>query len=457
MFESTSRTHSIGASARAGLAAMLLMASLLGGCAALTEPAVPMVLSSDMTTPRPLVAMLHLTLQLPCAVEVQYWSGDAPRLSVTSPRASQHDVPLLRLRAGRTYHYQVTGTDLEGTFSTPPLPADLAASIGAAVGSRSSPLVMLHLYQPGGFMGYAAVDQASEVVWYWRTVDFTFGMARRANGNFVMMDKGSGLVEVTPDGQLVRVLPQDLASREQHHDVIATAANTLLFIAFDDRTVAGNRVRGDAIWEWTPETGETVKRWSVWDHFTFADAPAPRGSGEWVHANALAIGPRGNILLGAHHWNQVLSITPDWQRTEWRMGGTNATSPVATTEEFSGQHTPREISTNHVVMFDNGVNRGGFSRAVEYVMDARGAHVVWEFRPQPANFASAVGSARRLPNGNTLVAFGLPAGTAGSTGPTEVYEASPDGLARWHLLVRTATMFRAEPLDAIGREVVMKQ
>jgi hypothetical protein len=314
---------------------------------------------------------------------------------------------------------------------------------------------MLHLYQPDGFKGYAITDEHGDVVWYWRTTDFTFGMTRRANGNFALMDKARGLVEVTPSGEVVHELAQDVARREMHHDVVASPSNTLLFIAFDDRVVNGATVRGDAIWEWSPETGALDKRWTAWDHFALSDTPVPRGV-EWMHANALAIGPRQNVLLSVHHWNQIISISSDWHTIEWRLGGANATYPLPATEAFSGQHTAREIAPGRVVLFDNGIDRGGYSRAVEYSLDAGTARTLWEWRSQPANFASAVGSARRLANGHTVIGFGMTTGLAGSTGPTEVYEVDAAGVPVWHLVTRTQTMYRAEPLTSVGQEYVVQ-
>jgi hypothetical protein len=312
---------------------------------------------------------------------------------------------------------------------------------------------MLHLGDAAGFRGYAAIDGSGEVVWYWRTTDFPYGMARRSNGNFVFSDKGRGLVEITPDWEVVHELPQDFANRELHHEVIATPQNTLLAIAFDDRVVNGARIRGDAIWEWAPETGAATKRWTAWDHFSPANDRGPRFGGEWMHANALAIGPRGNILMSVHYWNQIISITPDWQRIEWRLGGVNATVTVAEPERFSGQHTPNETAAGRVLMFDNGVERQGYSRAVEFMTDGGTARTVWEWRSEPANFATAVGSVRRLHNGNTLIAFGMGVGIFGSSGPVEVYEVGTDGTSRWHLVVRnTPVMYRAEPLASIAGE-----
>jgi hypothetical protein len=133
----------------------------------------------------------------------------------------------------------------------------------------------------------------------------------------------------------------------------------------------------------------------------------------------------------------------------------NATDAPRAGDEFSGQHTAREIAPGRVLVFDNGLDRGGPSRAVEFEMTASGIEKRWEWLPGNGSFASAVGSARRLANGNTLVAFGMSAGLNGSTGPTEVWEVTAGGTAVWRLGVSgVRTMFRAEPLESVGGETV---
>ena len=416
----------------------------------------PRVVSAELTTPAPLVRTLKLELDRTSEVTVEYWTEGDPHLRVTAPAAQSASLVLTRLRPGRIYQYQVVGTSAGGTFTSDTLPADLRASIVSTTGKRTAPLVMVHLYHPTGFQGYAMLGEHDDVVWYWRTTDFPYGMTRRANGNFVFMDRRRGLVEVAPDGAVVHELAQDFANREMHHDAIASLANTVLFIAFDDRVVNGAPVRGEAIWEWTPETGAVEKRWSSWNQFIAPNELALKNDQELMHANALALGPRNNVLISMHHWNQIVSIAPDWRTIEWRLGGINATHTVAAAEAFSGQHTPREISPGRVLMFDNGVDRGVYSRAVEYSLETGTARTLWEWRSQPLNYAAAVGSARRLPNGNTMIAFGIMAGLiAGSTGPTEVYEVDASGAPVWHLITKTQTMFRAEPLTSVGAEMVV--
>jgi hypothetical protein len=125
---------------------------------------------------------------------------------------------------------------------------------------------------------------------------------------------------------------------------------------------------------------------------------------------------------------------------------------LAAAEQYSGQHTARELASNRLLVFDNGLERGDSSRALELDLSAPVATAVWEWRPARRNLSAFVGSARRLANGNTLITFGMSAGR-GSTGPIEVYEVNQKGQTVWHLEVgETRQIFRAEPWPSIGSE-----
>jgi hypothetical protein len=212
-------------------------------------------------------------------------------------------------------------------------------------------------------------------------------------------------------------------------------------------------LRGEAVWEWTPESATLVRRWSSWEHLSPVVDRGPRFGTEWMHANALSYGARGNVLLSVHYFDQVISLAPDLGSIEWRLGGVNATIAVDDADAFSGQHTPQEVGASSILMFDNGVDRGRPSRAVEYEIVGNRAVKRWEWQTPGGNYAGAVGSARRLENGNVLAAFGMSAGIVNSTGPTEVFEVSPAGQVIWHMRVTgTTTMFRAEPIAAITAE-----
>lgn len=337
----------------------------------------------------------------------------------------------------------------------PPLrdvPPDLAQITLVATGQPTYPYAMLELNDPEGFKGFVAVNSKGEPVWLFRTTGGPVSFTQRANGNFVFLDLGRGLVEVTQRGDVVRELPQGpTGGRLIHNDVVSTARNTLLFLADDWRTVRDTVVNGVAVWEWYPEASSTVKRWSSFDKLDPSRDRGPRyRPDDWLHANSLSIGPRENLLVSFHFLNQVISISADYKSLEWRLGGIKATIPVD--DPFSGQHNVQEVQSGRIVMFDNGFERNSerYSRAVEYEITGSQARKVWEWRPVRDNWAKAIGAAWRMQNGNTFVAFGVTKDVPiGSTGPIEVYEVTPGGTVVWHLEVggKVRSMYRATPLQ----------
>jgi hypothetical protein len=431
------------------------LALVVTACDSTTDPQMR-VESVTLGQPSGMTQPVRIVMENAVPITLEYWApNNGPRLRIESPATKTHDILMTRLRPDANYEFAVLGTPEKGAFRSAALPPDLARVTLTASGMPTTPLVLLHLHDPQGFKGYAIADASGSIVWYWRGQDFPYGATRRANGNFVFLDRVRGAVEVAPDGSVVHDMPQDLVRGEMHHDLIATPQNTVFVIAFDDGVADGVPIQGESIWEWAPETGAMTKRWSAWDHLSITADRGRRFGGEWMHANSLAIGPRGNVLMSVHYFDQVLSITPDFSQLEWRLGGINATIAVSEAEAFSGQHTVREVSPGRVVLFDNGIAHNGPSRAVEFEITGTAAQKRWEWIAPNNNFSGAVSSARRLANGNTLVGFGLSAGVVGSTGPLEVYEVSGAGQTLWRLgVANTMTMFRAEPLTSVDKETV---
>ena len=157
------------------------------GCSSVFGVEAPRVRTHRSTAAGPLVQTLHVELQRSAPVRVEYWTDDGRRLTVESKPAATHSILLSRLRADRTYFYRIAGTDATGAFSTEALPPDLSRVRLTAKGSPTTPLVMLHLFDPYGFRGYAAVNAEGEIVWYWRTVEMALGAVRRANGHHSQM------------------------------------------------------------------------------------------------------------------------------------------------------------------------------------------------------------------------------------------------------------------------------
>lgn len=415
-------------------------------------------------------AVLEVSLAAPATVQVIYASGaDEPPLQLRRDLTPDDGlVALTRLAPGRVYSFSARavttdgtlGPALFGTFTTPPLPDDLRPVQFTAAGTPSEPLVMLEVVGSAGFNGFVAVDARAQVVWRWRTRGAPQGWARRANGNYVLNDLGNGLYEVSPNGDLVHELDFDFFGPTPHHDVIVTPRNTVLFISQDFRTPPGRpTIWGEAIYEWSPESGLLARRWTAWDWYDPAKDWSDRSTPlDWLHGNSLAIGTHGNVLLSLNWLSQVISISPDWTRIEWKLGGSGSTFAVDSDAAFSGQHSVTMPAEGHVLMFDNGRARADgreFSRALEIVLDtvARTAKKHWEWQPATPIWAPYVGLARRLANGNTTVFFGLSAGLRGATGPVVSYEVRPDGGVAWSLTIGNVTsIYRGAPMESVGFE-----
>ncbi|MEO6056421.1 MAG: hypothetical protein ABIQ49_06235 [Gemmatimonadales bacterium] len=118
-----------------------------------------------------------------------------------------------------------------GQVTTDTLPSDLAAVHFTSLGTPTERLTMVEL-RGSPFSGWVIVDENGAVVWYRCGIAESF--TRRANGDFVLL----GITEVRPDLTVVAQLPATAEAR-MHHDVIATPANTLLFLAQASDTFDG--------------------------------------------------------------------------------------------------------------------------------------------------------------------------------------------------------------------------
>lgn len=451
--------------------AAVILAAMLAACDSPVDvdDAVPVVESIAIDSAAgPLIRTATITLDRPGRITAVYSAANAPTLRLeTADTATVHSLVLPRLRAGREYALHVrpangpAGAPVTATFGTGPLPPEVAGLTFTTTGTPTHPVALVELVTSGsGFLGLLIVEDG-EVVWYQRTNGSLFGTARRENGNLVLLDGALGLVEYRLDGSIAHRLPQpDSAPGAEygriHHDVIATPQNTLLFIANETRIVAGEDVTGEAVWEWEPEAGTVQKHWSVFDHFDWETERGPRSApSNWLHGNGLAIGPDGNLLMSFRNLDQVVSISPDFQTLEWRMGGAGATLAMAAEDRFYGQHFPSATGTDRVLLFDNGAGRpeGTFSRAIEYRIDtaAGTATPIWEYRPDPDIFAQVVGSAHRLANGNTVILFGMSGGGLQATGPLVAVEVTAEGTERWRLAAGPAIgrLYRVTPLPSL--------
>lgn len=101
----------------------------------------------------------------------------------------------------------------------------------------------------------------------------------------------------------------------------------------------------------------------------------------------------GNILISYCNLNTIAVIDKESADIVWAWGP----------GELDGQHNPRMMLNGHIMIFDNGTERG-YSRVLE--LDPLTGKIVWEYNDRGAEqrfYSAFLSSAQPLPNDNVLV------------------------------------------------------
>lgn len=201
------------------------------------------------------------------------------------------------------------------------------------------------------------------------------------------------------------------------------------------------------------QSKNVIFEWRGWDHisplesnqnlaFAFIDV---------MHTNSVEIDMDGNIIASNRHLSQVNKIDRNTGDFIWRLGGTmNEFTFVNDPEQFSFEHDARILSNGNLTVWDNGNGHlPTHSTAKEYEIDDvnKTATLVWSYNPQTYSntnaYFYAMGSVRRLDNGNTLI-YG---GWDNSSNQSNMWEVTPDKEVVWELALNNAKSlvgYRAE-------------
>jgi hypothetical protein len=239
----------------------------------------------------------------------------------------------------------------------------------------------------------------------------------------------------------------------QHHDWYRLFNGDTLVLANWIHAVPEFKVKqlyDDVIYEVTPK-GDIVWRWSASDHLKeFGFTPTSlkliyrSAHPDYLHINDMtALGPNhwfdggdkrfdpDNILIDSREANFIVIIDKKTGKVVWRIGP-NLPSPSQgpariprPVDQTSGQHDAHLIpvglpGAGNLLVFDNQGEAGyppqplavlAGSRVLE--IDPVKKQIVWQYmgtdseRPSWTFYSSFISSARRLPNGNTLIDEGM--------------------------------------------------
>lgn len=443
-----------------------------------------------------LIAEIAVELDAPGLVYVEYTGPSGTLRSATTPSpARTHRVPVVRLLPDAVYRYSVVpvgdddtagGTPAQGTFRTRALPPALTRLQIDAAGESTAELVLLDLQDnPDSF--FLFLDRFGRIVWYHRNRPVVAdpptplrAVRQKPNHNLVYWEGGPTgrfvnccLREIDPLGRVVTRLVNNDIDKWAHHDLLILPDEQVLYIAheiitIDDTERGGEeetRVLVDSLRLWDQARHTTEELWDARDHLSLG--LRVRWGGEpknWLNANSLAFGVRGNVILSLSSRNEIISIAPDFRSIEWRLGGPESSYEFTDpTDRFYFQHTAAELPNGNILLFDNGRGRpekegGEYSRALELALNTYDltAVKVWEYRHTPDLYSLSRSSAYRLPSGTTLINFE----TNDSNPQRVIVEADADGAVVWQADLRSPTIrnsYRAYPADTIMGERRMEE
>ena len=266
--------------------------------------------------------------------------------------------------------------------------------------------------------------------------------------------------EILPNGNVLMIAWE----YKSQSDAVAAGRNPTLISAqglWPDHVVEvqpSGTTNGTIVWEW-----------HLWDHLVqdYSSGKANYGNvtnspqlvdinynarasdTDWIHCNAIHYNPTFNqILISAHNLSEVWVIDHSTTTTQaaghtggnsskggdllYRWGNPAAyRRGTAADKKLFGQHDAQWIATNcpgagNILVFNNGPGRTGgtnYSTVDELVppVDASGNYALtagsaygptnyfWTYKASPPTnfFGMDIGGVQRLPNGNSLITYGI--------------------------------------------------
>ena len=470
---------------REGRSLIVLAALVLGGCStddtvlsALRVPAPVTITALQPLSRNPLGVAVQHGMTDRYQIRARCVSSDYSENLVTPWQGADSSIVVLGLKPGETYSVQVEflydGRAIGGpsvTYNTPALPAALSQVNIHLTGPMSGGYSMSPIAGLDGH-GYVIVfDSAATIRWFRDFGAQVFATEQQEDGHitaFVGVSNGFNMaagdyVEVTPTGDSVRSVTAIGSPYTDPHELLESfdhggnrRADYLFGYGFQpvDRTAIGGGPSDTIAVHQVLRintAGKVDTLISGSEHWSAGDDVAPPLIGDLDHPNSIDFDLDGGVIVSYRNLNTIVKVNRRTHEFIWQFGGTHnqftlVGDPLG---GFAGQHTARILPNGHLLIFDNGWNHSPQqSRAVEYVLDpvAKTATMVWQYTANPPIFNDFTGSAQRLENGNTVVAFTrhgivdevLPDGTLLSRA---TIESSPGKIATPYRVTRIKSLY----------------
>jgi hypothetical protein len=163
------------------------------------------------------------------------------------------------------------------------------------------------------------------------------------------------------------------------------------------------------------KTGLVLFEWHALDHIPLsASYFTPRSPGhifDPYHANSIAVGPDGNLLVSMRNTSAIYKIDHQTGQVLWTLGGKASNFKMGAGTSTWGQHDALVQPDGTVTLFDDGAGPPRvhpYSRALHEAVDTThmSASVVRAYSHSPRLSANFEGSLQLLPDGNAFVGWG---------------------------------------------------
>ncbi len=369
-------------------------------------------------------------------------AGGEPRATPFLPVSDgTEQIVVPGLEAGTEYEIHVearTGADSavsqSSSFTTPQLPEVLKnISIKMSTGTFPAGYILTEVEASDSTLYALAFDSTGRLAWYRHFPDYhqILDLQRQPNGHYTIYLGGSTgwqpidgeFAEFTVAGDITHEwkLPDQyfMDGHEIRFAMQDTSVVAAYLFGFDQHPMDMTGHGGDSdslvsvhqIFKLSP-AGDAQILFNTSDRWTLDDwiSPPLQGSDDVGHPNSLDFDSDGNLIVSWRNLGAVTKHDVNTGAVIWQLGGTKSDFTIDgdPLNGFGGQHFARMLPDEHILIYDNGTNHDpGESRAVEYALDEtnKTAAFVSDFRHAPTIFTTFMGSAQRLPNGNTLIGY----------------------------------------------------
>jgi hypothetical protein len=219
--------------------------------------------------------------------------------------------------------------------------------------------------------------------------------------------------------------------------------------------------QGRLLWDWKSDDHISLRETGRW--WPFAIRNPARSGYDVAHWNSIE--PHGNSVIASfRQLDAVYKISKATGRIAWKLGGTRTGRSLAVRGDpheypLGAQHDARLLGDGSLSVFDNrSALADPMPRMVRYRINpaARRATLLQSISDPEVPASYCCGSARRLPNGDWLIGWGLETQGTGPSGSIGGYRA--DGQRTFLLRFDSTFSYRALPVPpgAVSRQSLRK-